>query len=111
MIAEPRPAQALAISTPTPPPTMASRPGAAWESVASRLVHGRASARPASSGRAVRLPVQITNACRAVRATVPPPGISTATRRWPSNRDQPQHMVNADNYIGTGPLGRKTGWF
>jgi hypothetical protein len=42
---------------------MASRPGTVWEPVACRLVHGRASARPASSGRAGRLPVQITTAC------------------------------------------------
>jgi len=27
------------------------------------------------------------------------------------DRDQPQHIVKADNYIGTGLLGRKTGWF
>ena len=89
--AEPRPAQALAISTPTPPPpTMASRPGTAWESVACRLVQGRASARPASSGRAVRLPVQIATACRAVSATVPSSGVFTATRRWPSRRPWPR---------------------
>jgi len=88
---EPTPCQALAISTPTPPPpTMASRAGTVLESVACRLVQGRASARPASSGSAVRLPVQITTACRAVRATVPPAGVATATRRWPSSRPCPR---------------------
>ena len=91
---EPNPCQAVAISTPTPPaPTTASRSGTWLLSVASRLVHGLASAMPGRSGSAGLLPVHTTTACRAVSTGCSPPGVLTATRRAPANRPCPRTSV------------------
>ncbi len=90
----PKPCQAVANSTPTPPaPTIASRPGTELLSVPWRFVHGRTSSMPGSSGSAARVPVHTTTACRAVRVLWPPPGSATVTRRGPANRPCPRISV------------------
>ena len=67
----PRLAHACAISTPTtPPPRISSRPGTSLAVVASRFVHGRASARPSIGGTAAVVPVAITTALARRQAIV-----------------------------------------
>ncbi len=89
---EPRACQTVAISVATtPPPTTISRPGTLRELVASRLVHGRTSSMPGSSGRDARLPVQTATAYRAVRTCSAPPGPVTVTVRGPVSRPWPRY--------------------
>ena len=88
---DPRPRQAVAISTPTPPaPTTAKRAGTVLLSVALRLVQGAASATPGMSGTVAVLPVHTTTAWRAVRTTSRSSAVATATRRGPSMRAWPR---------------------
>ena len=83
---------AVAIShATTPPPRIAKRRGTVRALVASRLVHGCASARPGTSGIAGRLPVQTATACRAVRFVVIPSLSVTDTRRSPVNLPWPRN--------------------
>ena len=68
MTSVPNPAKAVAISTATkPPPMTARRAGGSFTLVASRLVHGPASARPSIGGIAGSDPVHTTTACRATK--------------------------------------------
>ena len=87
----PKPAKAVAISTATtPPPMIASLAGGCLTLVASRLVHGFASARPTIGGTSGSEPVETTTAWRATRVTSVPSGRSTTTRRGPARRPDPR---------------------
>ena len=87
----PNPAKAVAISAATtPPPMTTSRAGGSFTLVASRLVHGRASARPTIGGMTGSEPVETTTACRATSVTSEPSACSTTTRRGPASRPCPR---------------------
>ena len=77
-----------------PPPSTTSRRGAASALVASRLVHGAASARPGIGGSRGAVPVATTTACSARMVTVPPSGRSTSTVRSPARRPWPAGQVD-----------------
>jgi hypothetical protein len=85
----PRYAKASSQAT-TPPPSTASRRGTTSLLVASRLVHGFASARPGTGGTAASLPTARTTACRAVNTWVEPSCAWTTTRFSPSSRPCPR---------------------
>ena len=87
----PRDRNAVASSQATgPPPSTTRRRGAASARVASRLVHGRASARPDTGGSSGAEPVATTTAWAAPIVTVRPSPRSTATRRSPARRPWPR---------------------
>ena len=87
----PNVAYAVAISAATTPPPMIARlAGASWALVASREVHGRASARPGMSGMSGSEPVLTTTACVAVSADVAPSASVTSTVRSPVSRPCPR---------------------
>jgi hypothetical protein len=91
---DPRPRQAVAISTPTPPaPTTANLGGTLLLSIALRLVHGLASATPGRSGTVAVLPVQMTTAWRACSVTAPSSAVVNVTRRAPSSRAWPRNSL------------------
>ena len=85
----PRVAQAWASSTPTgPAPRTSRRPGASFDVVAARFVHGRASASPSMGGRSASEPVASTTARSATSRSSP-----TRTRRSPSRAACPRTIV------------------
>ena len=88
---DPSDAKTMAIShATTPPPTMARRGGTLDALVASRLVHGRASASPGTRGTAARLPVHTETAAVARSSIDAPLSLSTTTRRSPTRRPCPR---------------------